>query len=161
MSLSLSRPLSERFQFTLDAFATRIAATPTSGNVAATPELPLETTLQAQLIGASLWRSSDLFVLSARWQDGDLQQIASLGLSTRLPLGNAWRIGPRLRVDRRESTIDAAVETLYVPALRIDYQRGATWFEFEGGAELGTRVIPTEDEKSTRYYFSLGYRINF
>lgn len=161
MSLSLSRPLSERFQLTLDAFATRIAETPTSGGVAATPELPLETTIQAQLIGASLWRSSDLFVLSARWQDGEVQQVASVGLATRLPLGSAWRIGPRLRVDRRESTIDAAVETLYVPALRIDYQRGATWFEFEGGAELGTRVIPAEDEKSTRYYFSLGYRINF
>ena len=161
MSLSLSRPLSERFQFTIDAFATRIAETPPSGGVASTPELPLETTIQAQLIGASLWRSSDLFVLSARYQDGDVQQIASVGLASRLPLGNAWRIGPRLRVDRRESTIDAAVETIYVPSLRIDYQRGATWFEFEGGAELGKRVIPAEDEKSTRYYFSLGYRINF
>jgi len=161
LSLSLSRPLSERLQFTIDAFASRVAATPASGGVAATPEMPLETTLQAQLIAASLWRSSDLFVLSARYQDGEVQKIASLGLSTRLPLGDAWRIGPRIRVDRRESTIDAATETLYVPSLRIDYQRGATWVEFEGGAELGTREIPTESEKSTRYYFSLGYRISF
>lgn len=161
LSLSLSRPLSERFQMTLDVFATRIAATPTSGGVAATPELPLETTWQAQLIGASLWRSSDLFVASARFQDGEVQQIASLGLATRLPLGQAWRIGPRLRLDRRESTIDAAVETLYVPSLRIDYQRGATWFEFEGGAEFGKRDIPAESESSTRYFFSLGYRISF
>lgn len=161
LSLSLSRPLSERFQLTLDAFATRIAATPSSGGVAATPELPMETTLQAQVIGASLWRSSDLFVLSARWQDGEVQRVASAGIATRLPLGQAWRVGPRLRVDRRQSTVDAAVETLYVPALRIDFQRGATWFEFEGGAELGRRAIPAEEESSTRYFFNLGYRINF
>jgi hypothetical protein len=160
-SLSLSRPLSERLQLTLDAFASRVAKTPTSGGVAATPATPLETTLQAQLIAASLWRSSDLFVLSARYQDGKVQKIASLGLSTRLPLGNAWRIGPRVRVDRRESMLDAATETLYVPALRIDYQHGATWVEFEGGAELGTRVIPTESETSTRYYFNFGYRVSF
>ncbi len=160
-SLSLSRPLTERLQLTLDAFASRVAATPASGGVAATPESPLETTLQAQLVAASLWRSSDLFVLSARYQDGEVQKIASLGLWTRLPVSNAWRVGPRLRVDRRESTIDAATETLYVPALRIDFQRGATWVEFEGGAELGTRDIPAESEKSTRYYFNIGYRVSF
>ena len=160
-SMSLSRPLSERVQFTIDAFASRVADTPTSGGVAATPETPLEATLQAQLIVASLWRSSDLFVLSARYQNGEVQKISSLGLATRLPFGNAWRIGPRFRVDRRESTIAAATEMLYVPSVRVDFQRGATWVEFEGGAEFGRRDIPAESERSTRYYFSLGYRINF
>ncbi|MFO1427956.1 MAG: SPOR domain-containing protein [Steroidobacteraceae bacterium] len=159
-TLSLSRPLGERLQFAVDAFATRIADTPASGGVAATPELPMEKTLQLQLIASSLWRSNDLYSFAARYQDGGLQKIASLGLATRLPIGNAWRFGPRLRIDRRESKIDAATDTLYVPALRVDYQRGGTWIELEGGAELGQRKIPAESERSQRYYFSLGYRVS-
>ncbi len=160
-TLSLSRPIGERLQMSIDAYATRIAATPESGGVAATPETSLEKTIQLQLMASSLLRANDLVSVSGRYQDGTLQKIASLGFATRMPIGGAWRIGPRLRIDRREATLDAATETLYVPALRIDYQRGGSWVELEGGAELGKRVIPEESEKSQRYYFSLGYRFTF
>ena len=160
-SLSLSRPLSERLQLTLDAFASRVAADADLGRRrrdardaarddaagAADRGEPVALQRPVRAVGA----------LPGRRRAED--RLA--GLATRLPLGKAWRIGPRVRVDRRESTVDAATETLYVPSLRIDYQRGATWVEFEGGAELGTRDIPAESEKSTRYYFSLGYRISF
>jgi hypothetical protein len=160
-TLSLSRPIGERLQFAIDTYATRIAATPASGGVAATPESALEKTVQLQLIASSLWKPNDLISFAGRYQDGTLQKIASLGITTRLPIGGSWRIGPRVRVDRREAVIDAATETLYVPALRVDYQRGGSWFELEGGAELGKRVIPEESERSQRYYFSLGYRVTF
>ena len=160
-TLSLSRPLGERLQFTADAFVTRVGETPSSGGVAATPKLPLEKSLQLQLIGSSLWKSNDLFVIAGRYQDGARQKTESLLLSSRLPIGSSWRIGPRLRVDHSSSTIDEATELLYVPGLRLDYQRGGTWIELEGGAEIGRRVIPAETENSQRYYFSLGYRMTF
>jgi hypothetical protein len=160
-SMSLSRPVGERFNVTIDAFAARIGATPASGSVPPTPEMPLEETFQLQLVGSSLVRASDLFVVAARYQRGAEQRTGSVGVWSRLPLGAAWRIGPRLRVDRRESTLDASSETLYVPSLRIDYQKGASWLEFEGSAELGQRSLPTESERSRRYYFSVGYRIGF
>ena len=100
-------------------------------------------------------------MLSARYQDGALATIQSLALAARMPVGGAWRLGPRLRVDRRESTLDAATETLYVPTLRLDYQRGRAWLECEAGAELGERQLMTDDESSKRYYFGLGYRLSF
>ena len=160
-SLSIARPLGDRFQFSVDAFASRAAATISSGGVAATPATGFDKTLQVQFSGSSLWRSSDLWVIAARYQDSDVATTQSLSLASRLPIGGAWRIGPRLRVDRRESTIDAAEEMLYVPTLRLDYQRGGTWIEFEGGAELGDRTLPADNETSRRYYFGLGYRISF
>lgn len=160
-SLSLSRPIGERLQVSFDAYASRTAATPASGGVPATPESPLDRTVQVQLMANSLVWSDDLFVFSGRYQDGDTQTLQSLGMWTRLPIGSAWRIGPRLWIDRRETKADSGTETTYTPALRLDYRRGAAWFELECGAELGQRDIPTESERSRRYYFGLGYRIAF
>jgi tetratricopeptide (TPR) repeat protein len=160
-SLSLSRPLGENLQFSIDGLASRTAATPASGGVAGTPEGALDRTLQLQLTGHGLLQPNDLLVLSARHQRSAAQQLESLGLWTRLPLGSAWRLGPRLRVDRRETDSDLGRETLYLPSLRIDYERGGTWLEFECGAELARRRIPTESERSRRYFFSFGYHIAF
>lgn len=160
-SLSLSRPLGERYQFSFEAYGSRFAETVASGNVAATPASGLESTIQLQLTANSLAQANDLWVLSARYQDGALATIQSLALAARMPVGGAWRLGPRLRLDRRRSVVDAATETLYVPTLRIDYQRGRAWLECEAGAEFGARQLTTDDENSRRFYFGLGYRLNF
>ncbi|MEO8016946.1 MAG: SPOR domain-containing protein, partial [Pseudomonadota bacterium] len=160
-SLSVSRPLGERFQFSFEVYGSRFAETVASGNVAATPASGLETTFQVQLTANNLGQANDLWVLSARYQNGALATIESIALATRLPIGGAWRLGPRLRVDRRDSVVDAARETLYVPTLRLDYLHGRTWLECEAGAEFGQRLLATDDESSRRYYFGLGYRLNF
>jgi hypothetical protein len=160
-SVSVSRPLGERFQFDFEAYGNRFAATTASGGVAATPASGLEKTLQLQLSANNLVQANDLWVLAARYQDGALTTIESLALAARMPVGGAWRLGPRLRVDRRESVVDAASETLYVPTLRLDYQRGPTWLEFEAGAEFGQRKLAADDESSKRYYFGLGYHLYF
>jgi tetratricopeptide (TPR) repeat protein len=161
VSLSVGRPLGERFQLSIDAFGYRTGELPASGGVAALPALPFDKTLQLQLSGSSLARSSDLWALSLRYQNSPTQTIESLGLAARLPIGGAWRLGPRLRVDRRTGGADVLSETLVLPTLRLDYQRGNSWFELEGGAELGKRTLPADEEKTKRYYFGLGYRFGF
>jgi hypothetical protein len=160
-SLSVSRPLGERFQLDIEAYGSRLDATVASGNVAATPESGLEKTLQIQLGASNLARSNDWWSLSVRHQDGALATTNSALLAARLPMGSAWRFGPRLRVDRRESTLDGTLETVYVPMLRLDYQRGRAWFECETAAELGDRQLDADEETRRRYYFGLGYRIDF
>lgn len=161
-SLSVGRPLGERFQLSFDAFATRADATLASGGVPGTPAAGLDRTLQLQLSGSSLLRSSDLWVFAARQQASDTSTMQSLSIATRIPIGSgAWRVGPRLRVDRRERAIDDSREWLYVPTLRIDYQRGASWFELEAGAEIGDRDLLADTERTRRHYLSVGYRVNF
>jgi hypothetical protein len=160
-SVSVSRPIGDRFQFSFEAYGSRFAATVASGNVAATPASGLEKTFQAQLTANNLGQANDLWALSLRHQDGAQATIESLAIAARLPVGGAWRLGPRLRVDRRDSVLDDASEILYVPALRLDYQRGRAWLEFEAGAEVGARELATDDETSRRFYFGLGYHLNF
>jgi hypothetical protein len=160
-SLALSRPLGERFQFSVEAYGSRIAETVASGNVAATPDTGLERTAQIQLTANNLAAANDLWLLALRSQDGAQARIDSLLLAARLPVGGAWRLGPRLRVDRRQSAIDAAEETLYVPTLRLDYLRGRAWFECEVGAERGMRQLATDEEDSQRLYFGLSWRLSF
>ena len=160
-SLSLTRPLSERFYFAFDVYGSRSASTPASGGVAAIPASGLAQAVQVQIIGSSLWRSGDLFTVVARYEESDSMDVQSIGFITRLPLWGNWRIGPRLRVDRRTLRLDEAEELVYVPGLRIDYQRGNSWVEIELAAELGARDLPPEDETWKRYYFGLGYRVGF
>ena len=160
-SLSLSRPLGERFQLDVEAYGSRLQATVGSGGVAATPASGLEKTFQVQLSANNLGLANDLWVLSARYQDASLATTRSVLLAARLPVGGAWRFGPRLRLDRRESSFDGASETTYVPMLRLDYQRGRAWFECEAAAELGDRQLPAGSESTQRLYFGLGYRLSF
>jgi hypothetical protein len=160
-SISVSRPLGERFQLNLEAYGSRFDATVASGNVAATPASGLEKTIQLQLSANNLAHANDLWVVSARYQDGTQSTVESLALATRLPIGGAWRIGPRLRVDRRESALDASDEILYVPTVRLDYLRGRSWFECEAGGEFGRRELATDEESSRRYYLGLGFHVNF
>jgi hypothetical protein len=46
-----------------------------------------------------------------------------------------------------------------VPSLRVDYQRGANFFELEAGAELLRRSGAMGSEHSTRRFISAGYRL--
>lgn len=138
-----------------------VIAMPASGGVIGAPEGALDRPRQLQLSGNGLLRRSDLLVLAARHQHNAAQLLESLGLWTRLPLGSAWRLGPRLRVDRRETDSGGRRETQYLPSLRLDYERGDTWLGFECGAELGRRSIPGESERSRRYFVSFGYHITF
>jgi hypothetical protein len=161
VSLSISRPLGERFQFSLEAYGSRIDATVASGNVAATPSTGWERTAQLQLTANNLVEANDLWLLALRRQDGALAQIDSILLAARLPLGGAWRLGPRLRVDRRTSLLDEADETVYVPTLRLDYLRGRSWFECEIGAEQGARQLAAGQEDTERLYFGLAWRMNY
>lgn len=160
-SIAISRPLGERFQFSLEGYGSRFSQTVASGNVAATPASGLEKTVQLQLSANSFMHSNDLWVFAARYQDGAQATTRSLLVASRLPVGGAWRLGPRLRVDRRDSTLDGSRENLYVPTLRLDYVRGRTWFECEAGTELGKRTLTTDEETTKRYYFGLGYRLSF
>ena len=56
---------------------------------------------------------------------------------------------------------DGSTQMLYAPTLRLDLLRTRSLFECELGAEFGRRSLDQSRENTTRYYFSLGYRLNF
>ena len=161
ITLSASRPLGERWQWSIDAAAMTLGGTPASGGVAATPDSGTDVAVATQLLGFGLFGRGDVSTLGLQYQTGSTMETMSLGLSSQFPIGERWRLQPRLRVDRRTFDADGSTQTTYVPTLRTELRVKRFTMELEGGAEIGSRDMGQTTEDTTRYYFSLGYRYDF
>ncbi len=157
-TMSLSRPFGEKWQWSMDVSGVSISATPASGGVEATPDSGTDLIFSTQTMAYGLFGRGDVSSLGLQYQTGDATDTMSLGLYTQLPLGEAWRLSPRIRVDQRQYHSDGSTQLLYAPGLRAEMRWRQLWLEFEGGAEIGQRTLGDSSADTTRYYFSLGYR---
>jgi hypothetical protein len=160
-SAGVSRPFGERWQWSLDASTMTLGSTRQSGGVPATPSSGTDTAVSTQALGYGLFGRGDVTSLGLQYQTGESAQVLSLGVGTQLPIGERWRVGPRLRLDQRKLEIDRSTSLTYSPALRAEMRGKHLTFEVEGGAEIGSRDMDTISENASRYYFSLGYRYDF
>ncbi len=161
ITLSASRPFGERWQWSIDVASMNLGGTPASGGVAATPDPGTDVAVATQLLGFGLFGRGDVSTLGLQYQTGSTMETMSLGLSSQFPIGERWRLQPRLRVDRRTFDADGSTQTTYVPTLRTELRVKRFTMELEGGAEIGSRDMGQTTEDTTRYYFSLGYRYDF
>jgi hypothetical protein len=100
-------------------------------------------------------------IFGLRRYQGSTTTTTSLSLSSRFPLWNGLRIAPRLRLDQREFDVDGSTQLMMSPSLRLDWNRKRTTIEFEAGGEFSSRDRPLDQEKTNRYWLSLGYRVGF
>jgi tetratricopeptide (TPR) repeat protein len=160
-SVTVTRPLGERFQFSATVSAAETGATPGSGGVDPQPATGLELTYQAQIYTSSLWRTGDFNVLTASYSNTEIGKLVGVSASSRFPLGSAWRLGPRLTIDRRNLISDSSQELTFIPSVLLDYQRARKLLQFEAGGQLGKRDAQLQSQNTKRYYVSLSYRISF
>jgi hypothetical protein len=160
-SVTATRPLGQRFQFSATVSATQTGATAQSGGVDAEPASGTELTYQAQIYSSSLWKTGDFSVLTATYATTQTGKVEGLSASTRFPLNGAWRIGPRVTIDRRNLISDGSNELTTFPSLLVDYQRERRLLQFEIGGQLGKRDASLQTQNTKRYYVSLAYRIGF
>jgi len=162
-AVTLTRPIAEKFQLSVDTYVTKIGATPASGNVPAGLASGTDRAFQIQVFGTSLWRPADLHVLSLRYDNNPTAVTESIGISSRMPIWGNWRIGPRLDVERIRYDSDQSTEMGYAPSVRLELLRPRVMFEFEVGADKGRRQVqvPLDTQTSTQVYFSVGYRLSF
>ena len=160
-SLTASRPLGERFQFSTTVSSSQTGATGDFGGVPAQLASGQNLTYQAQIYGSSVWHRGDFNVLSIAYSNTDTAKVASLGITTRFPLNDFWRIGPRLSVDRRTLASDGSTETDLLPSVLLDYQHGRRLLQFETGGQIGKRDTTAQTQNVKRYYLSLAYRLSF
>jgi hypothetical protein len=160
-TLSISRPFGERWQWSLDLSSLSFDGTPASGGVEATPDQGSDTVVATQALGYGLFGHGDVESLGLRYQTGDFSDSMSLGLGSQFPIGTAWRLSPRVRIDRRTFKADDSTETIVAPGLRTELRVGHFMFELEGGAEIGRRTLADANQDTNRYYVSLGYRYDF
>lgn len=161
LSLGVSRPLGERFQWSVDLTGTEMSGMRASGGVPEIPGTGMQLSLGAQLIGTSLLRAGDMSIFGLRRYQGSTTTTTSLSVSSRFPLWSGFRIAPRLRFDQREFESDGSTQLLVSPSLRLDWHWKRTTVEFEAGGEFASRDRQFDQEKTNRYWLSLGYRVGF
>ena len=158
MSTGISRPLTPKLQFNLNASLSTIDETPESGGVAATEETKYSY-YSADLVASSLFREGDVGIMGLRYSQSDSTDVYSINLDTRFPLGRAWRINPRLRVDYREIRSDQSTQWIYTPALRIQFRPGRHWrLELEAGKQFSRRDMALSNQDRESNFIYLGYQ---
>jgi tetratricopeptide (TPR) repeat protein len=160
-TLSLSRPFGERWNWSMDLSSLSMDGTPGSGGVEATPDPGTDIVVSTQALGYGLFGRGDVSSIGLLYQTGKQTDAMSLGLNAQFPVGQSWRLGPRLRVDQRRFHVDGSDQLLYAPGLRADLRWQRLSLEFEGGAEFATRTIGDAGQDTSRYFLSLGYRYDF
>lgn len=160
-SIAMSRPLTERVQISVDANRTHITSTPSAvGTDTLDPDIDVMA-YSLQLIGGSWITSNDFHLVGARYQSGRSSSLASLAWYSRFPIGESWRLGPRLRVDELQGPAKGSSSLRLIPSLRVDVLGRRTFVILEAGAELGSSEQGRNSQDTTRYFFGAEYRWTF
>ena len=159
VTLGLSRPLSPKLQFNVNASESRLDATPDSGGVTGAPASTYRY-LSTDLVASSLLTEGDVTIFGLRYADADTSQTYTVNLDTRFPLGKYLRVNPRLRVDYREITSDGSTQWTYTPGLRLQYRKDRRFrVELETGILLSSRQMTGADQDRQSWFVNLGYQL--
>ncbi|MCJ7591161.1 MAG: hypothetical protein MUO51_07390 [Woeseiaceae bacterium] len=160
-SVGLSYPITPRFQISTDLGQSSIEETKASGGVLASPASTYNY-YSGSLLASSLLKEGDVLIFTARVSDSETSNVLSLTLDGRYPLGQAWRVNPRLRVDRRQVAASPSVQWLYTPGIRIQYRRSQKFrLEFEAGKLFSQQDSNFTNQDRESYFFNLGYQVFF
>ena len=159
--VSATKQLGERFQVMFDVFVTQESTTPASGGVESIPGTQgNDISYQVQFFGTALFSNADFHQLVLRYDHLATADATGVDYIARYPLVGAWRIGPRILVQRVVN--DAGpIQYVYSPYAHIDWQRNGRMVEIEAGTELGRNPQVLEIGNTTRLFVSIGYRVNF
>ncbi len=174
LQFGASRPLSDTLQISGDLTITSTKGTPQQGTiddatgissydyVAATEDTGSEYYYNFQLIKNDLLKQGDIGILTLRYYDTSNADTIRLGVSSRYPVTNVWRVNPRFDVTyRKRNDVDSTRLTVS-PYLRMDYRlRKNFTLEFEGGIDWYKEETDLENTTFTDYFFLAGYRWDF
>jgi hypothetical protein len=158
VSTGLSKPLSPKLQFNFNASLSSVDASPESASVPAS-EASEYSYYSADLVASSLFTEGDVGIIGLRYSVSDSTDVYSINLDSRFPIGRAWRINPRLRVDYREIRSDQSTQWIYTPALRLQFRPGRHWrIDLEAGKRFSRRdmALSAQDRESNFIY--IGYQ---
>ncbi len=160
-SFGVSRPLTPKLQFNVNASHSSVGSTPESGGVPAT-EASEYSYISTDFVASGLFREGDVGIIGLRYAASDSTNVYSLNLDSRFPIGRAWRINPRLRVDYREILADSSSQWNLTPVMRIQFRPGRRWrIDLEAGQQFSRREMETADlDRESRFVY-FGYQYFF
>lgn len=168
-SVTASRPIGQRYQFTSIVSASRTGPTQTVGAVQGDPASGWLLTYQAQFAATNFWTQGDFNVITLTDSKTLAGRLDSVALTSRFPITKSWRMGPRLSIDRLAQDTNSSNELTFLPSMLLDWQRNNKLLQIDFGGELGRRLATiqiqngqfVQSQNLTRYYVSVSYRINF
>jgi hypothetical protein len=164
LSLGASHPMNDRLRLAIDVTTMKTSATvasPTLGNVPATPASDNEYFINLQAIGTGIINGDDISSLGLSYSDGTSVTSTGLYASSRLQVGKRWRYYPRVRIDYRTWKTSDQSQWSLGPVVRAEYDWDKMVFEAELGGEWTNRTLPDATERTTGIYGSIGYRYDF
>lgn len=160
-SFGITQDLSEHWQLTAEATATRLSGTTASGGVEGFAATGTDFYFNTQLIASDLLMTGAIISFGLRYYDTSNYRSYGAIVNARLPITPELRVNPRVLVDYRQS--DNGNDRLMLrPLVRIDY-RFKRWlhFEAEGGVEWQDETFAGINQQLLGTFFYIGYRLYF
>ncbi len=157
--LSVSRPMSERWQLGMDLRYSEIGALPAVGIFEATPATGAQYGLSGLLTGSNLYSTRDINTFSVSYLTTPLFKGAQLSYSNLTGLrGEVFTLEPSIRFYTQNDT--QGVKTMRItPGLRVSYKYSQrTSLLGETIVERSKTDGPLNHDSSTSVFFYVGYR---
>lgn len=162
LSFGINRPFSKTLQLSGDITMSKTGETPASGGVEATEETDNEFFYTFQVIKNDLLKQGDIGIFSLRYSDANASDTFRVGISSRYPITNSWRINPRFNLSYRKNDDNDDSRKTISPFIRMDYRyRKDMTFELEGGLNWFEEDDGTDVTNSTDHFIYGGYRWDF
>lgn len=159
--VGISRELNKKWTVSGDLSVSRLSGTPASGTLPATPATGDDYTYTLQTIGTGLITGADVTTLSASYMDHTTFDGESLGLTHRVIFRRLWTLDATARFYREHYHSGTQVERL-ISVAKLGYRwRERVTLEVEAGVEQKQTAGSTQQEDTTRQFYSLGYRWDF
>jgi len=156
-----TQPYSKHWRLGGDFRIANTSATGASGTVAAVPGSGNSYIYTMQAIANSLFIENDLSVISASYVDDNRFKGRSLTFSRVETLRKYWRLDMALQL-YNQSDISGVHQMRITPSLKLNYHlNDRISLEGEGGIEDTHTYSATQDDKTRRRYFYVGYRWDF
>lgn len=160
-SLTLSQPLSERFDLSSSVTWLDLSETPASGGVPAYEGTGGQYFLDLRLAGQRLFGDRDLSYVGVRYNTLQTTDIWSFYANSRMPWGSHMSLNPRLRVDYRDN-LNGTSQWNLAPGLQLQYQTRRQLIYLESGLIYYRTDYPDLDSRELKTYFTyMGYRVNY
>ncbi len=162
LTVSVSRPLSARYQLSGDATVSNLSGTPASGGVDATNSTGNQYYYNVNLVANNFLSSNDLTIMGLRYYTDILSNTTSVNFSSRFKVSKNWRLNPRMTIELRKNG-DGLKRITYRPRIVIQDRASRNWrFEMEFGYQYAKTTSPTSSDFTVKdYYGYLGYTHDF